>query len=285
MCSTPVAIFAAVCLVIVLMLAVSAKEDERWSPRKAVSYILAKGNRAYFSHLFKYGGYRRGMEVGTAGNRFSELFLTDNPGTLPDWQMVEPFPPDDFWERLRGWPSRGIGLNTKITHHQTLSTNSTFLANIEDRSLDFIYLDGAHDYENVRQELPRYWPKVRPGGMLAGHDYCDHGETVKKKCRGCQSIPQCQPYTEYGVKHGKYGPLAKSQTGVIKAVQEWLETMPRKLHLHHTLENFTRASLAKDGFDYDLVITGTRNPSWFVTRPYSDSKRAKRNSANEMRLD
>lgn len=37
--------------------------------------------------------------------------------------------------------------------------------------LDFVYIDGAHSYENVKKELELYYPKIKKGGLLAGHDY------------------------------------------------------------------------------------------------------------------
>ncbi len=38
-------------------------------------------------------------------------------------------------------------------------------------SLDFVFLDAAHDYASVRDDIAAWWPKIAPGGMLAGHDY------------------------------------------------------------------------------------------------------------------
>jgi len=38
-------------------------------------------------------------------------------------------------------------------------------------NLDFVYIDGNHVYEFVKQDLESYWPKIRLGGILAGHDY------------------------------------------------------------------------------------------------------------------
>lgn len=43
-------------------------------------------------------------------------------------------------------------------------------AKVPDASLAFAYLDAAHDYDSVRKDLAAWIPKVRPGGMLAGHD-------------------------------------------------------------------------------------------------------------------
>lgn len=43
-----------------------------------------------------------------------------------------------------------------------------------DNSLDFVYIDGNHSYECVKEDLNAWWPKVRKGGILAGDDYA-HG--------------------------------------------------------------------------------------------------------------
>jgi hypothetical protein len=40
-----------------------------------------------------------------------------------------------------------------------------------DNSLDFVFIDAAHDYDNVTADVKAWLPKVREGGILAGHDY------------------------------------------------------------------------------------------------------------------
>jgi len=37
--------------------------------------------------------------------------------------------------------------------------------------LDMVYLDGAHDYDNVVADIRCWWKKLRIGGLLCGHDY------------------------------------------------------------------------------------------------------------------
>jgi hypothetical protein len=44
---------------------------------------------------------------------------------------------------------------------------------VPDGSLDFVYIDARHDYESVLEDLEAWFPKVKPGGILAGHDYAD----------------------------------------------------------------------------------------------------------------
>ncbi len=36
--------------------------------------------------------------------------------------------------------------------------------------LDFVYVDGNHDYEYVKEDMELYWNKLAKGGILAGHD-------------------------------------------------------------------------------------------------------------------
>jgi len=42
---------------------------------------------------------------------------------------------------------------------------------IENGSLDFIYIDAMHDFDNVIMDLINWAPKVRDGGIISGHDY------------------------------------------------------------------------------------------------------------------
>ena len=45
----------------------------------------------------------------------------------------------------------------------------------KDDSLDFVFLDASHDYESVKKDIECWFPKVKPGGVIAGHDYNDVG--------------------------------------------------------------------------------------------------------------
>lgn len=47
------------------------------------------------------------------------------------------------------------------------------VSGFEDESFDFIYHDANHTYEFVKQQLEAWFPKLKEGGVMAGHDYFD----------------------------------------------------------------------------------------------------------------
>tara|TARA_B110000008_G_C16956940_1_gene558584 strand:+ start:1575 stop:2213 length:639 start_codon:yes stop_codon:yes gene_type:complete len=38
-------------------------------------------------------------------------------------------------------------------------------------NIDFIYIDGNHDYKFVKEDLELYYPIVKSGGVIGGHDF------------------------------------------------------------------------------------------------------------------
>lgn len=47
-----------------------------------------------------------------------------------------------------------------------------------DNSLDFVFIDAAHDYENIKKDIIAWRPKIKKGGILSGHDY-DFGDVKR----------------------------------------------------------------------------------------------------------
>jgi len=51
---------------------------------------------------------------------------------------------------------------------------------IPDDSLDICFIDAAHDYINVTNDIKNYLPKVKKGGIICGHDYDNDHIELKK---------------------------------------------------------------------------------------------------------
>lgn len=41
----------------------------------------------------------------------------------------------------------------------------------DDESIDIVFIDGLHTYEGVKQDIECWLPKVKPQGIIAGHDW------------------------------------------------------------------------------------------------------------------
>jgi len=49
-----------------------------------------------------------------------------------------------------------------------------------DLSVDFCYVDASHRYEDVKNDIQSWWPKIRPGGFFGGDDYRQSWPGVKR---------------------------------------------------------------------------------------------------------
>lgn len=121
-----------------------------------------------------------GAELGVFIGKFSEDML--NAFKLKTLYMVDTF---------TGLQTSGLdgGLNVvsanmpeeyerlsfKYREHQTAkivkSTTHDFLEQIGDGVLDFVYIDADHRYPAVKRDLELSHQKVKPGGIIMGHDY------------------------------------------------------------------------------------------------------------------
>ncbi|MEK6882331.1 MAG: class I SAM-dependent methyltransferase [Nanoarchaeota archaeon] len=62
--------------------------------------------------------------------------------------------------------------DNRVTFIQKTSDDS---ARIIPNDLDFVYIDGDHSYKQVKKDIGNYYPKIRKGGILAGHDINQSG--------------------------------------------------------------------------------------------------------------
>ena len=42
----------------------------------------------------------------------------------------------------------------------------------ENGFFDFIYIDALHTYKSTKEDITNWYPKLKKGGIIAGHDYC-----------------------------------------------------------------------------------------------------------------
>jgi cephalosporin hydroxylase len=57
-----------------------------------------------------------------------------------------------------------------------------------DNSLNFVYIDANHHYDYIKKDLQLWYPKIKKGGIFAGHDFinnktCQVQQAVEEFCR------------------------------------------------------------------------------------------------------
>lgn len=57
--------------------------------------------------------------------------------------------------------------NKKTTYIKKMSEDAV---NDISEKLDFIYIDGNHAYKYVKKDIELYYPKIKKGGVIGGHD-------------------------------------------------------------------------------------------------------------------
>lgn len=67
------------------------------------------------------------------------------------------------------------GVNIEFLEMSSLDASCKF----PDNYFDFIFIDSSHTYDQTRAEIWLWYKKLKPEGILAGHDYLAH-EEVKK---------------------------------------------------------------------------------------------------------
>lgn len=71
---------------------------------------------------------------------------------------------------IRGeFDKRLFGFKGKYTPIQKESVPAS--AGFSLNSLDMVFIDGDHSYEGVKADIEAWLPKVKPGGVICGHDY------------------------------------------------------------------------------------------------------------------
>ena len=123
--------------------------------------------------------YGKGVEIGVFKGQFSREILSIWGGTL---YMVDVWRPlgeeyedvsnhkshvnaySETMSNISGFEERGIMIRSSSKKASEI---------FPDGSLDFVYIDANHSYDFVCEDIKIWFPKLKKGGIFAGHDYID----------------------------------------------------------------------------------------------------------------
>lgn len=148
-----------------------------------------------------------GAEIGVWRGRMSEALLSRSDLSL---YMI------DNWEGLPELAHLGYGASQQPSNkvlaiqrtdfakdrRHVLQSSSVDAANdIEDGSLDFVFIDADHSYEGVSADIKAWRQKVRRGGLLCGHDY--NNKNIKEGVEVKQAVDEAVREHNFTLETGK----------------------------------------------------------------------------------
>ena len=92
----------------------------------------------------------------------------------------------------------------------------------KDDHFNFVYIDARHDYTSVLEDLVIWWPKLKKGRVISGHDYIDCDENLDKKINNLRLQPDnsLQKNAVKGVVI-EFAKSVKRQISVTYREKEW----------------------------------------------------------------
>jgi len=164
--------------------------------------------RVQMAALFHELGFKVGVEIGVEQGLYSEALCKYNPGvklfSVDPWKAYRGYRDhvnqqkiDGFYESAK---QRLAPYDCTLVKKFSLDAVKDF----KDGSLDFVYIDGNHNFYNATADIWFWTPKVRMGGIISGHDFVVHrrptGMHVVEVVYGYTSAYEIRPWFVLGSK-------------------------------------------------------------------------------------
>lgn len=135
-------------------------------------------SRVDLAKMFARRGYKSGAEIGTYKGDYAYTLALKNPQAtiycVDPWLVYDEYKDttDQFEMAEHEQKARDRLKNfNNIVFIKKMSMQAVHL--FEDGELDFVYIDANHEWQYVTQDIYYWARKVRPGGIVAGHDYIE----------------------------------------------------------------------------------------------------------------
>ncbi len=125
--------------------------------------------------IFAVLGFKVGAEIGVEQGVYSARLCEKIPGlilyTVDPWKAYKDYREHVTQSKLDGFyestKEKLAPYNCQIIRKFSMDAVEGF----EDRSLDFVYIDGNHNFKNVANDIVEWEKKVKVGGIVSGHDF------------------------------------------------------------------------------------------------------------------
>lgn len=163
--------------------------------------------------LFRSLGFKRGVEVGVERGLYSETLCRKIPGlelvAVDCWQTHRGYREHVSQEKLDGFYQQAQKRLAPYGAQVIKGWSTAVAARFEPGAFDFVYIDANHDFANVVKDIAAWSPKVRKGGIVAGHDFIrrnnDISHHVVQAVRGWAECYKVAPWFVLGRRERREG--------------------------------------------------------------------------------
>ncbi|MCK9428859.1 MAG: class I SAM-dependent methyltransferase [Candidatus Omnitrophica bacterium] len=130
-----------------------------------------KGTRETLAELLEELDFNKGIEVGSRKGHYAMVLCQKNPKLeltcIDPWKAYSHLTQEKQDEIFEEWKKNMQPFNAKFIRKYSMDA----LIDFEDRSLDFAFIDGNHEFDYAAPDIIFWAKKVKVGGIFAVHDY------------------------------------------------------------------------------------------------------------------
>lgn len=115
------------------------------------------------------------IEIGSYAGESTQMFANEFESVISIDPFINDYDPNDITcnymklDKVYDTFKEVVNRNDNIKHIRMTSDDGIEL--LTGTSVDFIYIDGLHTYEQIKKDINNYLPLLKPNCLIGGHDY------------------------------------------------------------------------------------------------------------------
>jgi predicted O-methyltransferase YrrM len=133
------------------------------------------------------------IEIGSYAGESTQMFANEFKSVIAIDPFINDYDPNDITckymelEKVYDTFKEVVDRNGNIEHIRMTSDDA--VESLTGTSVDFIYIDGLHTYEQIKKDIKNYLPLLKPNCLIAGHDYHRNWDGVVRGINEILGVP------------------------------------------------------------------------------------------------
>lgn len=140
---------------------------EGWMNPPELQWLAEQASR--FRMMVEVGCWKGRSTRVLADNTEGIIYAVDTWLGSEEHKDAQGNPPQGIWEAFY-WNLRDYIENSPFKVRPLRGLSVDMAEMFPNGHFDMVFIDASHDYENVKADILAWKPKVKPGGIICGHD-------------------------------------------------------------------------------------------------------------------